>query len=1029
MPKWTKEQVDAIIKSGQNIIVSAGAGSGKTAVLTERVIEKLKQGIKINELLILTFTNAAAKEMEDRIRRKIEENSDLLDNLDYLPNSYITTFDSYMLSLVKKYNYILNVSPNLSIIDSGLISMVKKNIIENIFNNYYESKDKEFLEFISDLTTKNDTSIKSAILNIINSMELILDKKDFLDNYLDNFLSEEKINNYINEYLDIIKGLIKEIETILYYINESDYYEYINAINNSLDKLIKSNTYEEILRNSYVSLPRRPRNSDDIKEYKDRIDELLKEIKSYLRYENIEEIYESFNISKKYIKVIIRIIKDYYKKLEEYKFTNDLYEFTDIEIMGINLLKNNSYIREEVKMSFKEICVDEYQDTNDLQEEFIKLVSNDNVYMVGDIKQSIYGFRNANPTIFKEKYDNYKDGNGGLKIDLLKNFRSRKEVLSCINLIFSLVMDKTLGGADYKLEHQMIFGNNTYEENKAKQNYDLEILNYNLEDNFYSREEVEAFIVAKDIKEKWVNNYQVIDKFTNKLRNVTYNDFCLILDRGTNFPKIKQIFEYLNIPLTIIEDKTLTNETDIMLIKNIISLLLKIKNKEYDSEFNYYYLSIARSFLFNISDEETFINIKNKDINKTIIYKKCLNILEDIKRLDSNELIIRILNEFNYYDNLVKTINIEDSIIRVDNLLNIAKNLNTLGYTIVDFKEYLESMLNDNIKITYKVNNNSSNSVKIMNIHKSKGLEFPICYFLGLHKKFNTSDIKERFIFNKEYGIITPFYKEGIGTTILKDLLKHKYNIDNISEQIRLFYVALTRSREKIIIVTSLDEIDKYNSNLVDISERCKYNSFLSILNSIKFNLKEYIYNVNLNDLNLTKSYLYQNNKLDSLNKRCDNTISYKELNIDNTYVENYHASKEIHTIISKSEKELLEKGTLYHEIFERTDFLNINKDNPLYKQINNFVNKFNINENTLIYKEHEFIYEEDNISYHGIIDLVLINDNVINIIDYKLKNIDDVKYQEQLKVYYNYLKSIMNKEIHTYLYSILSDELREIEI
>ena len=323
MPKWTKEQVDAIIKSGQNIIVSAGAGSGKTAVLTERVIEKLKQGIKINELLILTFTNAAAKEMEDRIRRKIEENSDLLDNLDYLPNSYITTFDSYMLSLVKKYNYILNVSPNLSIIDSGLISMVKKNIIENIFNNYYESKDKEFLEFISDLTTKNDTSIKSAILNIINSMELILDKKDFLDNYLDNFLSEEKINNYINEYLDIIKGLIKEIETILYYINESDYYEYINAINNSLDKLIKSNTYEEILRNSYVSLPRRPRNSDDIKEYKDRIDELLKEIKSYLRYENIEEIYESFNISKKYIKVIIKIIKDYYKKLEEYKFTND----------------------------------------------------------------------------------------------------------------------------------------------------------------------------------------------------------------------------------------------------------------------------------------------------------------------------------------------------------------------------------------------------------------------------------------------------------------------------------------------------------------------------------------------------------------------------------------------------------------------------------------------------------------------------------------------------------------------------------
>ena len=1030
MPKWTNEQMDAIIKSDTNIIVSAGAGSGKTAVLTERVIHKLKQGIKINELLILTFTNAAAKEMKDRIRRKIEDNSDILDNLDYLESAYITTFDSFMLSLVKKYNYILNVSPKLSIIDSGIVSIIKSDILDQIFDELYLENNSLFINLINSFAIKNDKNIKEAILKIINGLELKINKIDYLDCYIENYLNEDKIDQYIDEFNKLLKDLIYEIETNLIYISESDYSEYYEEMNKSLDKLIKSNTYDEILLNSNITLPRRPKNSEDVKIYKDNIDELLKKLKGYLRFADLNEIYESFNISKNYIKIIIEIVKRFDIRLMEYKNKYDLYEFTDIELMGLKLLKDNDYIREEIKNTYKEICVDEYQDTNDLQEEFIKLIENNNVYMVGDIKQSIYGFRNANPKIFKEKYDNYSKSIGGLKIDLLKNFRSRSEVLDGINQIFSLIMDDSLGGADYISTHQMQFGNLNYEENKNdKQNYKLEILNYSSEDKKFSKEEIEAFIIGKDILNKIKNNYEVIDKYDGTLRKVRYEDFCIIMDRGSSFPKIKKIFEYLGIPLTIYEDKKLTNETDIMLINNIIGLILKIKDECKDTLFKYYFLSIARSFLFEMPDNEIFEIIKNNTYEDTIIYKKCDSIISKLDKISNYELVNEIVETFNYYENIIKTSNIEDSLIRLENLMNIATNLEAIGYTPYEFKDYISKMIEGNSEITYKINNDSLNSVKIMNIHKSKGLEFPVCYFCGYHKEFNTSDIKERFIYNNKYGIITPYFKEGIGTTILKDLLKEKYIIDNISERIRLFYVALTRAKEKMIIVTSLEDVENYANKIVDYNIRKKYNSFLSILNSIKGDLKDLIYNVNLNTLGLTKDYMYGNNNQKMAESVYDKKIIFNSILIENGAIEEKHASKIINKIIDNHEKEILEKGIKSHEIFETTDFLNIKDDNPLKRQIENFVNILNITNNTKIYKEHEFIFDLNNVTYHGIIDLILVEDDLIKIVDYKLKNIDDPKYIDQLKVYFNYLKSIFDKEIKLYLYSILDEKLKEVGV
>ena len=344
MKKFTKEQTEAIITEGRNIIVSAGAGSGKTTVLTERVITKLKKGIKINELLILTFTNLAAQEMKERIRKEIYSYGDLKDNLNYLENAYITTFDSYTLSLVKKYHYLLNISPNVSIISNSVINIIKNDYLDEVFLELYNENNSLFQKLINDLTNKNDTNLKDAIKDIILKIDLKSNKEAFLDNYLEEYLSDEKIDYYIEEYNKLIQREINSIETNLMSIADSSYYEYYEALVNSLDKLIKSKSYDEIRRNIYVNLPKRPKSSDDIKIYKDNISDAMENINDYLRFTDEKEIKEIFTILKDYSKIIIEIIKRYYHKLNNYKRINDLYEFNDIEIMAINLLKEHQSV-------------------------------------------------------------------------------------------------------------------------------------------------------------------------------------------------------------------------------------------------------------------------------------------------------------------------------------------------------------------------------------------------------------------------------------------------------------------------------------------------------------------------------------------------------------------------------------------------------------------------------------------------------------------------------------------------------------
>ena len=1025
MPNWTKEQTLAINKTGENIIVSAGAGSGKTAVLSERVITKLKEDISLDNLLILTFTNAAAAEMKDRIRKKIIKEN-ITKEINKVDTADITTFDAYALKLIKTYSHKLNISSKLSIVDSSIISLEKKHIITKIFEENYRTKNRKFLKLITDFTLKDDKRIIKNILKLNESLDNLYNKKEYLNSYIENYYNENKIKEYLEEYQNLIrekqKSIKNTIKTLSYYVDGN----YIEKLESTLSNLLNAKTYEEIKTRFPERLPNLPKGmEEEAKNTKKEISNFINELKELTKYETIYEIKESINKTKDYAEVIIDIIIKLDKKLNEYKKEKNVYEFIDIARMAINLLKENEDIRKNLKEKYKEILIDEYQDTNDIQETFISYIENNNVYMVGDIKQSIYRFRHTNPKLFKTKYESYSKNKGGYKIDLNKNFRSRKEVLENINEMFNQIMDSDIGGADYIDSHQMVYGNIAYNEIN-KENYNIEVLNYqNKEDKTYSADEIEIFTIAKDIKQKIENKFQIMDKETNKKKNLEYKDCAILIDRSSKFDLYKKIFEYLNIPITIYKDKAINTSDEIIIIKHIYNLILSNK---IDERFKYSFTSLARSYIFEYKDDEILNHITKKDYQNTEIIKNINTLKQDINQ-KTNEILIReIIDVFDIYQKMIKIGDINNRITIIDSLIKVAQNCDKLGYEIEDFYEYLNEVLEEKLNITLAINKENSNSVKIMTIHSSKGLEFPICYFSSLSKKFNLDDLKNLFYFEEKYGLILPYYDNGPKSTILKTLLKYNYLKEEISEKIRLFYVALTRAREKIILVTNLEEkpIIK-DSGIVDDSIRLKYSSFIDILNSVYPSLKKHIINIDLSTLNLTKEYNLSKKEMLKNTFSTVKPLKVDELNIEKEEIKKTHFSKNTHEIYTREEKQNIELGLKMHSILENIDFKNPNLNNLTdfeKRKILSFISAGILEGSKEIYKEYEFIYEEEKEEKHGIIDLLLIKEKENIIVDYKLKHTKDEAYLKQLNGYKKYIENITNKQTKIYLYSILDEKL-----
>lgn len=1041
MPKWTEEQQQAINLEGTNILVSAGAGSGKTAVLSERALRKVKEGVNIDEVLILTFTKAAAYEMMIRIRDKIAENG-FKEQVNRIDKAYITTFDSFALSIVKKYHDRLNLKKDVSIVDENAIALIKKETLDEIFDEYYRLEDPLFLKMITDFSLRDDKEIKRYLLDINDKLDLKYDKNDYLNTYLEEFYNLKNIESKKNEYENLLIKMIMQIEDSLknleLALDGDSYYEYLEV----LSPLLEAKTYDEIKDNLDIKLPRLPKNcGEEVKTSKENIKHTLDAITNMCIFESSSQMIEDYLSTKDYVTVMIEVIQKLDQRIMNYKCENNVFEFVDISKLAIDLVMKYPDIREELKHYFNEIMIDEYQDTSDLQEQFIKLIENNNTYMVGDIKQSIYRFRNANPFIFKSKYDNYAKNIGGTKIDLNKNFRSRKEVLDNINEFFDFVMDNDFGGANYQESHRMVFGNQSYIENGlTNQNYNINIFNYQVEKDSiykkYTKDEIEAFVIANDIKKKIKEKYQVFDKETSVLRDIKYSDFVILMDRSSKFILYKKIFEYMNVPLTILRDENIMDQNEVYLIRNILKLIECLETKNFENSFRYSFVSIARSYLFNYKDQDIFHIINQNLYFEDDIIKHAKNIVDMLQRLSLKEVISNIIDEFEFAKKMITFGNVEMGLSVLEYFLNLASNLQELGYDYHRFIVYLDYIIESGKEIKIPVSVNNENSCQIMTIHKSKGLEYPICYYSGLSASFNISDLKEKVLFDNEYGIITPCFQKGYQDTFYKLLLKNKYINEEISEKIRLFYVALTRCKEQMIIVANLDEQENIlDDGLVSSTTREQYRSFLDILKSIYHVIENYIVPVSLEDVPLSLDYRILNTSK-VFEDRVPTTLEVSEYqNIETEVLEQSHFSKTIHDLIDRDTKKNIQFGLRIHELLELIDFKNINLDtlNLTYfekKIIIDFLSQpimKNIKDANIL-KEYEFYTTDDNNQEkHGIIDLMLEYNDHIDIIDYKLKNIEDDEYINQLHGYQQYIEKKTSKKTRCYLYSILDKKIKEI--
>lgn len=1018
---WTPKQELAINKRGSNCIVSAGAGSGKTAVLSERILKYCLDGNDICSFLVLTFTNAAAAEMKERIRKKLIENN-LIKQASRIDSAFITTFDAYSLALVKKYYFYLGIEKEISIIDQALLASQKQIILDEMLEEMYLNKDEKFFSLLKKYTKQNDDIIKTMLLSFLDSLDLIVDEETFINSYQDNYLNDSFISLLVAKYEEYafneIDLFIKELAN-LQALASADSASI--KLYDDISKIIvsyKETNYEDIYKwiNS-ITLPRiNPKACDDVKNKKAYCSDLLKEIKVkyFSKYCFIDDAKNEILSMRGDILYILELTKKLKARVDDFKYSLMSFDYVDIAKMAIKLVKENKGVREEIKNSFTEILIDEYQDTSDIQETFISYIADNNCYMVGDIKQSIYRFRNANPYIFKNKYNKYANNENGIKIDLTHNFRSCSDVVNNINLVFSNLMTLKYGDADYLKEHIMRYGQIDYEACPINDNHNMEILNYDsLED--FSDEEVEAFICGRKIIELLNENHLVLKgKDFEKLK---YSDIAILIDKSKSFVTFKKVFEYLGIPLSIEADLDLNASILPKLFSNIFSCIVNKHYNIYDKNYEHCLASIGRSFLFEFDDLKIYKMIREKEKNELTALISDLS--KNINVISLEEIYYKIVDSFSLYEKLSIIGDVNNSIVVLEYISTIFKTMANSGMDVIAASNYFASIFENGISLKYKMNEDSKNCVRVMTIHKSKGLEFPYCFFPMLSSKFNKADVRKNYGLSTKYGLYMPYSDEANSNTIIKTLVDEDINEADLSEKIRLFYVALTRAREKIYIISkNIDE-----AKTIDINKASSFNDLLNVKNIFS----EYKRDVDINQLNISADYKLAKRNINKLNM---SDIKYESLNITSEAYTKAKISKELKELVGPELRRNIELGLKFHECLEVLDFNNPDVDSL---EVDLFVkNKlkdilktelFKNIKNAKAYHEHEFYFE----NYHGIIDLLCIYEDHADVIDYKLANTDSAEYVRQLSIYKSYVEANTNLKVNCYLLSILKGEIKKI--
>jgi len=592
--KWTKEQLLAINEKGQNILVAAAAGSGKTAVLVERIINKIvKEKIDIDKILVVTFTKAAASEMRgrilDAIYKEIEKDAKsmhLQKQITLLSKASICTIDSFCLDIVKNNFFEIGISPNLKIAESTEIEILKQETLEDIFEEKYESEDKEFLELIDIYTSyRGDEALKDIILEIYKFIQSTPFPEEWLKEKIemfniDNISFEQTVWGNIlfekvkDELADSILKLQNELNKLKYELDAGKFIVTLSEDIRKIKEVHNKETWDEIyIGINSLSLDRFPVDKKVADEIKDRIKQVRNKVKEdikkinqnimlYTSEEANKDIKEMYYILVKIQNLVLEFLREFSKTKQD----RNIMDFNDIEHFALEILSKEGSA-DKYKEKYEEILIDEYQDSNLVQEYILNTISRqNNIFMVGDVKQSIYKFRGARPELFLEKYEEYKakeyiQEGENLKIQLFKNFRSRKNVLELTNIVFNNIMSKKLGDIDYTEEEYLNLGAEYLEGNNLEA--ELNIIDLKEEEESIYKEEneeteevekvedilLEAKFVAKRIRELIDNGYMVSNK-DKTLRKITYKDIAVLLrSTQTLSPIYEQEISKLNIPV------------------------------------------------------------------------------------------------------------------------------------------------------------------------------------------------------------------------------------------------------------------------------------------------------------------------------------------------------------------------------------------------------------------------------------------------------------------------------------------------
>ncbi|WP_066889351.1 helicase-exonuclease AddAB subunit AddA [Clostridium nigeriense] len=1016
--KWTEDQLKAINTRNCNLLVAAAAGSGKTAVLVERIIRIITNEdnpIDIDRLLVVTFTSAAAAEMRERIADAISKalevnpNSKVLQRqLTLLSRANITTMHSFCLDVIKNYYHIINLDPTFRIADETENTLLKLEVINDMFEDYYENEDEDFKRLIDAYSTsRDDERLKEIILDLYRfSMsgpwpeEWLRDSAESFNIETIEDLNEtvwikvlkETIAIEVSGYIKILGkalDLIKSTEGLEPY--EATFNDEINMFNGVLEALNYGirELYSEVSKISFGRL--KSVKKDKVSDVESL--EIVKSIRDSIKKKCAKLVEDSFSMtvedalngiknSYPYMKMISKLTLDFINRFKKKKRERNLLDFNDLEHLCLKILISNdeegninpSSVSEGFREYFDEVLVDEYQDSNNVQEAIIDLVSrksleNPNVFMVGDVKQSIYRFRQAKPELFLEKYNSYplEDGSLNRKIQLYKNFRSREEVINGVNYIFKEVMSKTVGELEYNDEEALNLGA-SYKENEDENTFvagpiELHILDksgnkdipeedkieeVNLTDSDISDIEeeedvdaitLEARIVARRIKELLnpdINTgkiFKVLDKETGEYRPLKYKDIVILLRATKNWSEIfLEELGYEGIPIYA---DTGTGYFETIEIRTIMSLLKIIDNPMQDVPM----ISVLRSPLVGFTAEELGdIRLLNKEkyfyeiisdvsedayeVNEELKYK-CKMFINNLKKWRKksiytpiDEFIWYLYMDTAYYGYVGAMPNGKLRQANLKILFQRAKQFEQTSFKgLFNFINFINKLRNSSGDMgSAKVLGENEDVVRIMSIHKSKGLEFPVVFTSGFGKQFNLMDLNKSILYHDDLGLGPDYVdleRRNSYSTLAKEAIKKKILFETLSEEMRILYVAFTRAKEKLIITGATRDLEKsisrwmsaasIDDEIVPPSEVLKGKSYLDWIGMAICkhrdgeNLRNYIGSTNsliVNDFSTWKVKMWSKNDL---------TVEKDEVAVD----ENSEDELFIHSHVNYIDKEI----------------------------------------------------------------------------------------------------------------------------